>query len=487
MPRLLCCTQVYLVYRSLQVLLGCVVGNRLVGVPQHSHHHNNKPPPAVPELSPQQPAHLGSPPRSVQNRCSQPLPEADATQRSAAARILNAHRVQTDICTCTAMSAPDANLFMQRQLGLSVLEHLVARRNAKSDPDERENLDVAIEILQREFGVNQSRAEHRTSYGLQASLPEIFAAGVEGVGAPYAVPNAGIPGAASADDLESSPLFARFLEKLRGKGFFQGHEGDPDRMAKAKEAFRAKYAPSSGPGAAPQDPEEQLKLAESYKDQGNDKFKAGDLRGAVAMYDAAISVNPSGPKTHVYYCNRAAAYVSLSDNEQAIADCHSAISLEPSYAKAYTRLAGAQLQAGMVSDAAASSKRALELDPSSAVAKQTLQRAEKSMRSQKAGASGGPGFGGGAGSIGGGQAAAMPGMGGGRGAGRGAAGGMPDLSALLGGMGGGPGGGGMPDLNSLMNNPAMMNMAQQMMQDPNMMSNMMNMLGGAGRGGRGSG
>lgn len=48
------------------------------------------------------------------------------------------------------------------------------------------------------------------------------------------------------------------------------------------------------------------------------------------------------------------------------------------------------------------------------------------------------------------------------------AGGMPDLSSLLGafggggaGRGGGAGGGG-PDLASLLNNPALMNMAQQM-------------------------
>jgi small glutamine-rich tetratricopeptide repeat-containing protein alpha len=53
--------------------------------------------------------------------------------------------------------------------------------------------------------------------------------------------------------------------------------------------------------------------------------------------------------------------------------------------------------------------------------------------------------------------------------GAGGAGGMPDLSALAGMFGGGGagrgGGGGMPDLASLMQNPQLMQMAQNMMAD----------------------
>jgi small glutamine-rich tetratricopeptide repeat-containing protein alpha len=48
----------------------------------------------------------------------------------------------------------------------------------------------------------------------------------------------------------------------------------------------------------------------------------------------------------------------------------------------------------------------------------------------------------------------------------GAGGGMPDFSSLLGGLGGagrgGGAGGGAPDLSSLLNNPMLLNMAQQM-------------------------
>ena len=59
-----------------------------------------------------------------------------------------------------------------------------------------------------------------------------------------------------------------------------------------------------------------------------------------------------------------------------------------------------------------------------------------------------------------------------------AAGGLPDMSALAGLMGGGGGG-----LASLLQNPAMMQMAQQMMQDPSMMAQAQQMMGGGGGGG----
>merc|ERR1719230_2481999 len=62
--------------------------------------------------------------------------------------------------------------------------------------------------------------------------------------------------------------------------------------------------------------------------------------------------------------------------------------------------------------------------------------------------------------------------------------------APSGGMGGmfpGMGGPGGMDLSSFLNNPALMNMATTMLQDPNMQAMMSQMMGGAGMGGPGSG
>jgi len=73
----------------------------------------------------------------------------------------------------------------------------------------------------------------------------------------------------------------------------------------------------------------------------------------------------------------------------------------------------------------------------------------------------------------------------------GGAGGMPDLSGLASMLsGGGAGGaGGMPDFSQMMQNPMIRQMADRVMQNPEMLSGLMNnpalagMMGGLGRGG----
>lgn len=63
---------------------------------------------------------------------------------------------------------------------------------------------------------------------------------------------------------------------------------------------------------------------------------------------------------------------------------------------------------------------------------------------------------------------------------------VEDLAGLLGAGGGlgammgGGAEGGMPDISGLLSNPALMNMAQTLMSDPNMQNMMSNLLGGAG-------
>jgi len=99
---------------------------------------------------------------------------------------------------------------------------------------------------------------------------------------------------------------------------------------------------------------------------------------------------------------------------------------------------------GKFSEAAGAYQRGLEIDPGNSVLKSGLE----TSRSQAAAAPtpnqneslsrGAPGGGAGAGGN--------P---------------MAGLAGLMGGMGGG--GGGMPDLGALLNNPAIMQMAQQMM------------------------
>lgn len=78
--------------------------------------------------------------------------------------------------------------------------------------------------------------------------------------------------------------------------------------------------------------------AEAAREEGNEKFKNGDMPGAVASYTEAIKRAPKDPRG---YGNRAAAYLKLLAYPEAVKDCDTAIELDPSFFKAYTRKATA--------------------------------------------------------------------------------------------------------------------------------------------------
>lgn len=123
----------------------------------------------------------------------------------------------------------------------------------------------------------------------------------------------------------------------------------------------------------------------------------------------------------------------------AVQDCEKALALDPAYSKAYSRLGLAQFSLGNYEEAVAAYKKGLELDPNNAIMKQSLETAESHLQPNAAAttARSAPA-----------AAAAAP--------------------------------GGMPDLGGLLNNPALMQMAGQMMQNPQMASMMQGLMGGAG-------
>lgn len=77
-----------------------------------------------------------------------------------------------------------------------------------------------------------------------------------------------------------------------------------------------------------------------HKAAGNEAYKAGKHAEAVEHYTAAISCSvESRPFTAICFCNRAAAYRSMGQPLDAIADCCLAIALDGSYYKAISRRA----------------------------------------------------------------------------------------------------------------------------------------------------
>jgi stress-induced-phosphoprotein 1 len=102
-----------------------------------------------------------------------------------------------------------------------------------------------------------------------------------------------------------------------------------DILNKMKEAEKMKKEKEK---AAYHNPE----LAEKEREAGNELFKNHDFVGAVGKYTEAIKRNENDPKS---YSNRAAAYTKLMSYPEALKDCKKAIELDPTFVKAYIRIA----------------------------------------------------------------------------------------------------------------------------------------------------
>ncbi|KAG5651562.1 hypothetical protein H0H81_008240 [Sphagnurus paluster] len=209
---------------------------------------------------------------------------------------------------------------------------------------------------------------------------------------------------------------------------------------------RAKVAPSASTstGASSSKPkdasEDEKAQAEKHKATGNSQMSAKKFDDAIQSYNQAVTLDPSNP---VYYSNRAAAHSSKGDHLAAVGDAEKAISVDPKFVKAYHRLGHAQYSLGDFEAAASAFERGLKLDSTNAGLKSGLQNAQARI-DHVGGASSPP------------ETTtpaqrAVPGA---------AGSGLGGMADMFRGMGGGAGG--MPDLASMMNNPQMMAMAQQL-------------------------
>jgi len=172
-------------------------------------------------------------------------------------------------------------------------------------------------------------------------------------------------------DAELDAKLAKFISNLQNnKAYFAGATPGSaeykDRYQKAKAKFLETH--------------QQIisQLAEKHKNEGNEKLKMEEYSDAVKCYSLAIKLNPNNA---IYYSNRAAAYSHLAEYSNAISDCESAIRIDPSYAKPYSRLGLAYFSLEKYSEAVESYKKALALDPNNQSMKLALTHAEAKLSS----------------------------------------------------------------------------------------------------------
>ncbi|CEP10317.1 hypothetical protein [Parasitella parasitica] len=168
--------------------------------------------------------------------------------------------------------------------------------------------------------------------------------------------------------------------------------------------------------------EEDKQAAEQKKAEGNRKVAERNYPEAIKLYTEAISLNGNNA---VYYANRAAAYSQQGDHQKAVDDAEKAIQVDSKYSKAYSRMGIKMLLRRM--------KKVWNSIPTMPLLKALWLLLKSKLNS---------------GSVE--RSASEP-----------SNSGLPNFP------------GGMPDLGSLLSNPALMNMAKQMM-DSGALNNLMN-------------
>ena len=87
----------------------------------------------------------------------------------------------------------------------------------------------------------------------------------------------------------------------------------------------------------------------------------------------------------VYYCNRAAVHSKMGNHEQAIKDAMTALSIDPTYSKAYARMGLGYSSLEKYKEAKACYKKASEMEPDNELYKSNIKLSEEKLAQQGVG------------------------------------------------------------------------------------------------------
>lgn len=115
--------------------------------------------------------------------------------------------------------------------------------------------------------------------------------------------------------------------------------------------------------------------AEEYKAEGNKFFAAKEFEKAIDSFTKAIEASPT--PNHVLFSNRSACYASLKVFSKALEDAQKCVETNSTWAKGYNRVGAAEYGLGNYDDARKAYSKAVELDPSNAMAQSGLLAIEE--------------------------------------------------------------------------------------------------------------
>lgn len=117
------------------------------------------------------------------------------------------------------------------------------------------------------------------------------------------------------------------------------------------------------------------------KEEGNTAFKAKDYKKAIDLYAQALDVDPKNKDMNSKILNnRAQAYISLKEYDNAISDCNEALRLDPLYVKAQKIRAKAHGAAGNWEEAVKDYKAVAESNPTEKGIQEDIRRAEFELK-----------------------------------------------------------------------------------------------------------
>jgi tetratricopeptide (TPR) repeat protein len=139
-------------------------------------------------------------------------------------------------------------------------------------------------------------------------------------------------------------------------------------------------SPPAAQKSAPEGAEIQSQEdAERLKSQGNAHMQKKEYEAASERYTQALRISPSGPQSHVYFSNRAAALLSMKKFDLAILDSERALALKPTYGKAHARLGLAHFLLGDYRQAMEAYTVALKYEPDNKSSRSYLEKAAKKL------------------------------------------------------------------------------------------------------------